>query len=104
MNYIPLNIKTHYELLNSLIKIEDLVAFSKLNNITSLGITDSNMFGCMEFFDTCKNNNINPIIGVYFEIENLKMTLYAEDYEGYVNLLNLVSIRNTENITKKEFL
>lgn len=29
MNYIPLNIKTHYEILSSLIKIEDLVLYAK---------------------------------------------------------------------------
>ena len=29
MNYIPLNIKTHYEILSSLIKIEDLVYMLK---------------------------------------------------------------------------
>ena len=29
MNYIPLNIKTHYSLLSSMIKVEDLVEFAK---------------------------------------------------------------------------
>ena len=102
MNYIPINIKTHYELLSSLIKIEDLITFAKTNNITALGITDSNMFSCMDFFNACKTNNIKPIIGVKFEIENLNMTLYAENYNGYINLLNLVSIRNTSTLTKEE--
>lgn len=104
MNYIPLNIKTHYELLSSLIKIEELIKFAKTKNITSLGITDSNMFGCMEFLNACKKENINPIIGVSFIIENLNMTLYAENYNGYVNLLNLVSIRNTKNLTKEDII
>lgn len=104
MNYIPLNIKTQYELLNSLIKIEDLTCFAKEKNIKALGVTDSNMFGCMEFINQCKNNNIKPIIGVYFEIENFNMTLYAENYDGYVNLLNLVSIRNTSTLTKEEII
>ena len=57
MNYIPLNVKTHYEILSSLIKIEDLVLYAKKNNVSSLGITDSNMFGSLEFINLCKKNN-----------------------------------------------
>ena len=102
MNYIPLHIKTHYELLSSLIKIEDLINFAQKNKVTALGITDSNMFGCMEFINSCKRNNIKPIVGITIEIENLKMILYAMNYDGYINLLNIVSIKNTETLTKEE--
>lgn len=101
MNYIPLNIKTNYELLSSLIKIEDLCFFANENNITALGITDSNMFGCMEFINVCKKYNIKPIIGVEINVDNLHMILYAKNYNGYVNLLRIVSIRNTDILTKE---
>jgi len=98
MNYIPLNIKTHYELLSSLIKIDNLVTFAKENEIPALGITDSNMFGCMEFINLCSIHNIKPIIGLEVQIENLNMILYAKSYDGYVNLLNIVSERNLNAI------
>ena len=98
MNYIPLSVKTHYELLSSLIKVNDLTLFCVENNIKSVGITDTNMFGTMEIYNAFKLNNINLILGVPFEVENLKMTLYAKNYEGYVDLLNLVSIRNINNL------
>ncbi len=101
MNYIPLNIKTNYELLSSLIKIEDLCFFANENSIAALGITDSNMFGCMEFINVCKKYNIKPIIGVEINVDNLHMILYAENYIGYVNLLRIVSIRNTDSLTKE---
>lgn len=101
MNYIPLNIKTNYELLSSLIKIEDLCFFANENNITVLGITDSNMFGCMEFINVCKKYNIKPIIGVEINVDNLHMILYAKNYNGYVNLLRIVSIRNIDSLTKE---
>ncbi len=99
MNYIPINVKTHYELLSSLIKIPDLINFLKENNIPSVGITDSNMFGSMEFLNACKNNNIKPLIGIDVSIDDLKYKLYAKNYNGYVNLLNIVSIRNTSILT-----
>lgn len=102
MNYIPLNIKTHYELLSSLIKIDDLIQFALKNEIKALGITDSNMFGCMEYLNACKKNGIKPIIGINIKINDLTMILYAKNYEGYVSLLNLVSIRNTSTLTLED--
>jgi len=101
MNYIPLNIKTHYELLSSIIKIEDLIIFAKKYSIESLGITDSNMFGCIEFYNACKRNNIKPIIGLEIKVEDLNMILYAKNYNGYVKLLNITSIKNIGEITKE---
>lgn len=98
MNYIPLNIKTQYELLSSLIKIDELCLFIKNNNINSIGITDTNMFGTMEFFHTCKLYNIKPIIGIPIKIDTFDMILYALNYDGYINLLNLVSIKNTSDL------
>ena len=104
MNYIPLNVKTHYELLSSLIKIDDLVSFCRDNNVKTIGITDTNMFSAMEFINSCNKNGIKPIIGVSFQIEKYNMILYAKSYKGYVNLLNLVSIRNTSSLSKNAFL
>ena len=60
----PLNIKTEYYLLSSMIKVNDLISFALKNNLTSLTITDNNMVGCMEFYDACVKNNIKPIIGL----------------------------------------
>ena len=53
MIYTPLGIKTEYSLLNSMIKINDLVKFAKENHIKSLSITDDNMCGVMEFYKAC---------------------------------------------------
>ena len=99
MNYIPINVKTHYELLSSLIKIDVLIKFIKEQNIPSVGITDSNMFGSIEFMTLAKKENIKPIIGIEIKINDLNYLIYAKNYNGYVNLLNLVSIRNTSNLT-----
>lgn len=104
MNYIPLNIKTHYELLSSLIKTEDLILYAKENNIKCLGITNTNMFNDIEFINLCYKNNIKPIIGVKFNIDNYNMLLYAKNYNGYVNLMNLVSINNIKCLTKDNLI
>lgn len=89
--YIPLNIRTDYSLLHSMIKIKDLVLFAKENNIKALTITDNNMFGAMEFYLECTKNNIKPIIGLNILYKNEEIVLYAKNYEGYINLLKLSS-------------
>ena len=98
MNYIPLNIKSHYELLRSLIKIDDLVLYAKKNNIKALGITDSNMFSCMEFYNLCIKNDIKPIIGIDINIDDKSIILYARDYKGYISLCNIVSQKNLNTL------
>ena len=61
--YTPLYIKTDNSLQQSLIKINDLIEYAKKNNIKSLTITDNNMYGVMDFYKMCINNDIKPIIG-----------------------------------------
>jgi len=104
MKYIPLNIKTEYDLMNSLIKIDELISFALENNINSLGITDENMFGTYEFINKCKSNNIKPIIGVELLIEETIFLAYAKNYEGYVSLCKLVSKKNIDKLTIEDLI
>ncbi len=98
MNYIPLNIKTEYDLMNSLIKIDELISYAKNNNLDSLGITDTTMFGTMEFINKCISNNIKPIIGVELNIDNKLFILYAKNYDGLVSLFRIVTKRNLDKL------
>ncbi len=96
MKYIPLNIKTEYDLMNSLIRVKDLISFASKKEIYALGITDTNMFGTMEFINECNKNNIKPIIGTEIKIDDLYMLLYAKNYNGLTNLFKIVSYKNIE--------
>ena len=90
--YTPLYIKTDNSLQESLISIKDLINYALNNNIRSLTITDNNMYGVMDFYKACLNNNIKPIIGMEVEVDNKKIVLYAENYLGYKNLIKLCTI------------
>ena len=96
--YIPINIKTEYDLMNSLIKIDELISYAKENNINVIGITDSNMFGCYEFINSCEKNNIKPIVGIEIVIDEKKVLLYASNYDGLKELFNIVSYKNLNEI------
>ena len=87
----PLNIKTEYTLLSSMIKVKDLVEIAKKNHLKTLNITDSNMFGTMEFYNACVKNDIKPIIGLEVSLDNHVFILYAKNFNGYKNLLKITS-------------
>jgi len=99
MEYIPLQIKTAYSLLQSLNNIEKLVSYAKSLGYNSLAITDTNMFGVPEFFNECKKNNIKPIIGLELAIENKIILLYAINNQGYKNLIKLSTLISEQEIT-----
>ncbi len=98
MKYIPLNIKTEYDLMNSLIKIDELISYAKDNGIDTIGITDSNMFGTYEFINKCNQNDIKPIVGCEIIINNDNILLYARNYNGFVSLCKIVSKKNIDEI------
>ena len=90
--YIPLGIKTDYSLLSSLIKIKELPSFFAAKNINTLGILDDNLWGVIEFYDTCVAANIKPIVGLKDLINEKPVYLYAKNYLGYQNLLKINTI------------
>ncbi len=99
MNYVPLYIKTDHSLLSSLIKIKDLIVYAEKQNFQALTITDSNMYGVMEFYQECKSHQIKPIVGLELEINQLPLVLYCKNYSGYQNLLKLETIHSERDIS-----
>ena len=97
--YIPLYNKSNYTLLSSLLKIDDLINYAEKNNISSLALTDTTMYGTMEFITKCYNKNIKPIIGLDVILENYNLVLYAKDYQGYRSLIKLSTIQNERQVT-----
>ena len=97
MDYTALQVKTSYSILESLNDISKLVSKASDLGYTSLSITDNgNLFGIIEFYLECKKYNIKPIIGIEFNINNVKLLLYAINETGYKKLIKL-STRNSED-------
>lgn len=96
--FIPLKVTTDYTLMKSMIQIPSLVKYLKENNINACGICDTNLFGSLEFYDTLKNNDIKPIIGLEVNIDDYKIYLYAKNYEGYKSLLKVNTMIEKNNI------
>ena len=96
---IPINVKTTYTFLTSIIEIDDLINYAKSNNLDSLFICDKNMYGVMEFILKCQSNNIKPIVGVDFN----DFLLFAKNYSGYQNLLKLVTLQSTKELVLDDY-
>ena len=85
--YIPLYNKSNYSILTSLLKIDDIISYAKKNHLSHIALTDSNMFGAMEFIKKCEKEEINPIIGLEVDADNCISVLFAKNYVGYQHQL-----------------
>ncbi len=114
--FTHLHCHSHYSLLDGLSKIPDMIKAVKDYGMTSLSITDHGvMYGAIEFYNECKNADIKPIIGLEAYIAPRKMTdkegkndsdyfhmtLLAENYQGYLNLIQLTTIAHVEGFYYK---
>ena len=110
-DFIHLHVHSHFSLLNALPKIPDLIAAAKADGQTALALTDDgNLYGAIEFYKTCKKEDIKPIIGVDFyvaprsrhdkehRIDNhtSRLVLLAKNKTGHDNLIKLVTYSYTE--------
>ena len=99
---INLNVKSNYSLLSSMLKIDDIINYSKSLNNDICTLCDNNMYGVMEFYKKCINNNIKPVIGLEIKTRDFKINLYCKNYEGYKNLIKLCTLQNERIIVEDD--
>lgn len=104
--FTHLHVHTQYSILDGAADIGKLIAKTKELGMKSIAITDhGNMFGVLEFYNTCIKNEIKPILGcemyvspqsrfikdgVHFSGHHL--ILLAKNETGYKNLIKLNSL------------
>lgn len=115
MQYVPLHLHSEYSLLDGAIKLKDLCAYAKENDMPAVAITDHGvMYGAIDFYRTAKEMGVKPLIGCEFYVyqgelseKNSSKThlnhlvLIAKDKQGYANLVKLVSIAHCEGFYYK---
>ncbi|MBX4209229.1 PHP domain-containing protein, partial [Candidatus Parcubacteria bacterium] len=104
--FIHLHTHSHYSLLAALPKIPDLIEAAIADGAPALALTDNgNMYGAIEFYKDCKKAGIKPILGVDFYVaprtradkqsgidsRRTRLILLAKNYQGYKNLIQLVT-------------
>ncbi len=104
--FVHFRSQSSYSMLESSIKIEQLIELTKQNNMDAICLSDrGNLFASLEFSQAAIKSKIQPIHGSILNISftNQKqqgfaeILLIAKDSKGYKNLLKLVSLTFTKN-------
>lgn len=109
--FVHLHNHSQYSLLDGLTKIPTLIKSVKDMGMDAVGLTDHGvMYGAIEFYKACLEEEIKPIIGVEMYIakrsyrdkegkvdtEPYHLTVLAKNYQGYLNLMKLTTIAHTQ--------
>ncbi|MCI5108575.1 MAG: DNA polymerase III subunit alpha [Candidatus Pacebacteria bacterium] len=105
-DFTHLHTHSHYSLLNALPKIKELVSEAKKQEMKALALTDNcNLYGAIEFYQKCLDEEIKPIIGIdaYLSLRSMedkqagvdkgwnRLILLAKNIDGYRNIIKLVT-------------
>ncbi|OOR89662.1 DNA polymerase III subunit alpha [Moraxella bovis] len=102
MSFVHLGVRTEYAIVDSIVKIKELVKRAVDDGQTALGIADfKNIFALVKFYKACIGAGIKPLLGTEVitgddfsataEHESFSVILYAMNNDGYQNILRLVS-------------
>ena len=99
--FTHLHVHSEYSLLESSIKIKDLISAVSRLGMKAVALTDKYvMNGAVEFYNEATSKNIKPIIGCEICIEHngrlSHLTLLVKDEKGYENLCQIVSKSHLE--------
>ena len=106
--FVHLHCHSHYSLLDGASPIKKLVAKAKELGMNALALTDhGNLYGALEFYQACRAEGINPIVGYEAYIAPgsrfdkggatrskeaaYHLTLLAKDRDGFRNLVKMAS-------------
>ncbi len=98
-SFVHLRLHTEYSLIDSVVRVPELVGAVDAAGMAAVAITDQcNLFALVKFYRAALEQGIQPIVGVDLLLrapgEPLgppRLTLLAQDLEGYRNLARLVS-------------
>lgn len=114
--FVHLHIHSEYSLLDGACRLTELVSRVKSLGQTAVAVTDhGNMYATIDFYNEAKKQGIKPIIGceVYVAPRTrfdkvhkvdgspYHLVLLCKDFEGYENLIKIVSLAYTEGFYNK---
>jgi len=114
--FVHLHVHSEYSLLDGLARIKPLVAKAKELGMKSLALTDHGvMYGVIKFYNACQEMGIKPIIGceIYvarrsrfdkqpkIDADQYHLILLAKNFEGYQNLMQIVTKAHLEGFYYK---
>ena len=95
--WVPLNVRSGYSFLDSLLKPADIVRLADARGHRAVAICDPNLHGAIEFYLAAKAAGIKPIIGAEVRVAGQPVCAYVQDKAGYVNLCALLTSENVSH-------
>ena len=103
--FIHLRLHSEYSILDSTIRIDEVVSKAVADQMPALALTDlSNLFGLVKFYQSTYRNGIKPILGCDVWITNesdrnkpVRLLLLCQSHAGYLLLSRLLSRAYREN-------
>ncbi len=97
--FIHLNVHSEYAIVDSTIRISQLIEKVKALDMPAVAITDmNNVFATIKFFNAAKKAGIKPIIGADIWVCNsdnpdevFELTLLCQNRQGYLHLSQIIS-------------
>ncbi|MFO1399963.1 MAG: DNA polymerase III subunit alpha [Steroidobacteraceae bacterium] len=98
-SFVHLRVHTEYSLIDSVVRVPELVAATAAGAMPAVAITDQgNLFALVKFYRAALEQGIQPIVGVDLllrapgdKLGAPRLTLIAQNLAGYRNLARLVS-------------
>lgn len=110
MSFVHLHVHSEYSLLEAACRVKAIAKKAAAMQMPAVALTDNgNMFGAVEFYFACKDNNVKPILGLDAYIAPgsrlekkqdrdqvsagpRRLVFLAQNTEGYKNLCKLSTI------------
>lgn len=90
--------KSSFSFFDSILSVDKIIENAINNKQEYVSLVDTNhMYGAYDFYLKAIKNNLKPIIGIEFNIENNKFILIAKNYQGYKNISKISSIVSTKD-------
>ncbi|MCB9507090.1 MAG: DNA polymerase III subunit alpha [Myxococcales bacterium] len=110
-DFVHLHVHTHYSLLDSTVKVPDLVKRVAELGMDAVGVADhGNLFGAVELQQKCAGSGVRSIVGSELYIVPDRdparrhrphhLVALARDLDGYRNLVRLVSRGHTAGLDR----
>lgn len=98
-SFVHLHVHTEYSLVDSVIRLKDLVTQTAACGMPAVAMTDvSNVYGMVKFYRAACAAGVKPLIGADTWVENQakptapsRLVLLVQNHQGYTNLCRLVT-------------
>jgi error-prone DNA polymerase len=94
MNFVHLNVHSHYSPGWGMATLEELCQSAAEQGMDRLALTDTNgLYGLITFIEAAKEKNLHPIVGSEIVTDEHRAVLLARNHDGYANLCRIISGR-----------